>query len=214
METRLKVLKILLVLLIVVFVIVLIRTIFTQDKTEKTKINNELNSEQMLDIIKNARYALNKSKELIPNSITDESMINFASYYMQLLGEYTVEHTENEVIAKISDVQEVVKHIFDRDLNLSNVSYNVVENRIFVPLYPKSTDVQIYKFRSRTYIEEQDVYIAYIDCLEPYAYQYSEFIQGSMTEYSQDDVIRTLEFKYKIKDGRKILLAYNDVLHI
>lgn len=211
MENRVKILKILLVILIILFVIMLIRLNINSEKKEQKTINEELSTDKLIYLMKAATQTLNRSENLLDNSITDESMIKFATEY--LFGK-NITYTDKYIVANIVDVEEAVEYIFDRKINFSNVTYTVQSSSIYIPIYPISTDVKTYKFKYREYDENENTYISYIDCLESSFSQYSEIVDSSTTEYSDNNVIRTLVFKYKIKDGRKILLSYNDIMNV
>ena len=211
-----KILGIILVVLVIAFIITIIvmNININPEKQEKQQANNELSTDQMLMLLKCAQYHLNKSENLENNSITDEYMIVFATDYLSLLSEYNVIYNNDYQTVKLSDIEQMVKFIFDRDINYSNVSFKVDGDHIYIPIYPIGTDAEIYKFRKRGYNESQNTYTVYIDCLEVGPSQYSELIEGSVTEYNQDDVIKTMIFKYKENEGRRVLLAYNSIFNI
>lgn len=210
MKNTTNILGISLVILIIIFVIaVIIFCLNTKDK-EKEKANQELNAEQMVVLIKRAVSNLNSSETLSDNSITDEAMIRFALSYMQVLGEYSISYTDYDTVATTSlkDVEQTVEFIFGKQINYSNVTFQIDRGIISIPIFMGSTDTQIFKYRTKEYNDIQDTYVAYIDCLEPGRSNYSELKESSTTEYNQDAVNKTIIFKYREQQGRKILLSY------
>jgi len=213
MKNTTNILGIILVVLIIVFIITMIIININPEKNQKVQVNNKLTEDEMLMMLKYSQYHLTESDNLETNSITDESMIVFGLDYMNVVGGYNLIYTEEYIRAKVSDIESIVKHIFDREINYSNVTFEINGEYMIVPIYPTGTDATIYKFKSRKYNETQDTYTVYIDCLEVGSSMYSEIIEGSVTEYDDKYVIQTLLFKYKEQDGRKILLSYDSIIN-
>lgn len=212
MKNTTDILKIILIVLIIAFVITVVISIlnYNPEKKQKQEANNKLNTDQMLALLKYAQYHLVEFDNLTLNTLSDEYMILFALDYLQVTEGYNkFKATDESIIVKILDIEQAVKTVFNKEIDYSKVTFRVSGDEIFVPIYPIGTDAQIYKFRSREYNETQDVYTVYIDCLEVGTSKYSELIEGSVTEYNKNDVLRTMVFKYTEKEGRRILLAYN-----
>lgn len=212
MKNTTNILGIILIVLIVVFVITIAIVILNHNPEEKQKqqANNKLNTDQMLALLKYAQYHLTPFDNLTSNTLSDEYMILFALDYIQVTeGHSKFSTTDDSIIANISDIEQAVKTIFNKEIDYSKVTFELSGESIFIPIYPIGTDAQIYKFRTREYNDTQDIYTVYIDCLEVGTSKYSELIEGSVTEYNKNDVLRTLVFKYTENEERRILLAYN-----
>ncbi len=199
--------------LIIAFVILVIIMIVTSnpETREKTKVNNELKTEQMLVLLKCAQFHLDKSVNLEINSITDDNMIRFATDYLNLLNNQTNTEIESAQKVKRADLENMVRHIFDKTINYSNVTLEIDDEYVSVPATLVGTDAEIYKFKKREYDESQNVYTVYIDCLEIGPSQFSEIFEGEVTEYNPNDVIKTMIFKYMEKEDRRVLLSYNSI---
>lgn len=212
MKNTTNILKIILIVAILIFVILILVEVLTYDpaKQEKKEVNNKLNTDQMLALLKYAQYHLVDFDNLSSNILSEDNMIVFALDYIQVVEGYkNVYNTGEYIEVETSAIEQTVKNIFNKDIDYSKVTFNVSGEKVFVPIYPIGTDAQIYKFRSREYNETQELYTVYIDCLEIGPSKYSELIEGSVTEYSKDDVIKTMKFIYKEIDGRRVLLAYD-----
>lgn len=205
-----KVLGIMLIIAIICFIIALIVLILNTKQNEKEQANQQLNAEHMIILMKHAVYNLNSSEDLSNNSITDEAMIRFALSYMAVSDLDNVLYDEYGTIATVSveTIEQAVEHIFNRKINYSNVSFETSGNSIVIPVYPVSTDTQIFKHNSTVHNEVEDTYVAYIDCVEPGSANYSELKENSTIKYDESNVAKTLVFKYKEQEGRKILLSY------
>lgn len=214
MKNATNIFGILLVLAIIAFIVTMIIININPEERQKVQINNKLTEDEMLMLIKYAQHHITQSDNLQNNSITDESMIVFALDYMNVVGGYDITNTDEYIKAKRLDIEEVVKYIFDRSINYSNVTFEISGEYISVPVYPTGTDAQIYKFKSREYNDVDETYIASIDCLEVGSSMYSEIIEGNVTDYDEKYVIKTLLFKYKEIDGRRVLLAYDSIFNM
>ena len=176
-------------------------------------MNTELSTDKMIALLKYARPVLTHSDSLEIGSITDEDMITFAGYYISLDNNKNLNYFDEYKTANITDIEEAISYIFDEQVDYSKVSFKVENNIIYIPKCYISTDMQVYKFNKRVYDEKQQVYISYIDCLEMGPSRYTELSPDSVTEYDRDSVVNTLVFKYRIKDGRKVLLAFDSVIN-
>lgn len=205
---------ILLIISIIAFIVTIIIMNINPEQQQKVQANNKLTEDEMLTLIRYAQYHITESDSLESGSITDEAMIVFATDYMKAVGGYNITVSTDVTNAKIVDIESVVRYIFDRSINYSNVSFERNGEYMSVPMYPIGTDAQIYKFKSREYNETENIYTVSIDCLEVGTSKYSEIIEGSVTSYDERYVIETLVFKYKEIDGRKVLLAYNSVFNM
>lgn len=212
MKNTTDILKIILIVASIVFVILILVAVLTYDpvKQEKKEANNKLNTDQMLALLKYAQYHLEDFDNLSQNILSEDNMIVFALDYIQVVEGYNnISNTGEHIVVNVSAIEQAVKNIFNKDIDYTRITFNVSDGKVFVPIYPVGTDAQIYKFRSREYNEVQDLYTVYIDCLEIGPSKYSELIEGSVTEYNMDDVIKSMKFIYKEIDGRRVLLAYD-----
>lgn len=205
-----KIVYIITILLIGVICVLLI-------PSNKEKNNKELSEEQNISLIKKATQSLNMSDTLAIGSITNDSMIKFSVGYMELFNEYSEYFKYDEenflIIANIQKVEEMVQHIFNKQIDYSNVTYNKDKDNIYVPVEMTGGDAQIYKYRETLYDKETKTYIANIDCLEPSIGNYEQLSNYDKTNYSSTDVIGTIQIKYEEVKGNRILLAYNFVVN-
>lgn len=207
-----KILGIILIILAVLIIsVALIINLFTSpEQKEKQQANNKLNTDQMLALLKYAQYHLERFDE--NKFLSDEYMIVFALDYLGVTGENEgISSSDEYITVKRDSIEAAVRYIFNKEINYSNIPFRQTADSILVPIYPIGTDAQIYKFKSREYNEATNVYTVYIDCLEIGPSRYSEIIEGSVTEYDEEDVLRTLVFEYKEMDGRRVLVGYNVV---
>ena len=212
MNYKLKALFIILLglILIIIAIVMIIR-----QPNIKVKENRELNSEEMVSLLKYATYDLTRSETLEEGSITDDSMVLFAASYMQINSEYqyylTFDSEQNMVKVKKEKVEEVVYYIFNRTVNYSNISYKIEDDYIHIVLPYSGGDMQVYKYKSEEYDKSTDTYKVYIDVLETGANRLKKLTDPSIVDYETKDVLFTMIFKYKIVDGRKVLLAFNSI---
>ena len=187
-------------------------------KTEEQMISNNivLSEEATIELLKEARRCLTKSANLAENVFTDKDMVDFAFEYMGLVDSYAQHITYVEgnelAITDIRYISEVVEYVFGvKNIDFASLDYKVEQNKIYIPLDMQGGDMQIYKYKTTEYDEKNNTYIAYIDCIEVVGETISELMQATELEYSKDDIVCTLAFKYKIVSNRKVLLAYNAI---
>lgn len=212
MKNVTKILGITLVVLIIAFIVTLIITIISniQRKEEKQTVNSELASDQTAMLIKCAQYRLKKFNTLSGIKLADNNMVLFASDYIEVVDEQDkVQYIDVYRVVEKSELDSAVKKIFDKNINYSNLEYEIKDNKVYIPNYPRGTDAQIYKLKSKEYDKKQGVYTVYIDCLEINSNKFEEVKDSNLTEYSENDVIATMIFKYIEKEGRKVLVAYD-----
>ena len=203
--------KLLIALIISIVIFIVLVFMMILKPSEQVSSNKELNTTQIVALLKHTMRDLTVSPTLKDGSITTDDMIKFALSYMGVEGNYLISYTDNSAtaIANKQDIVDVVKHIFNKEIDFTNTQYKTTTSSIYIPLNRVGTDAQIYKLSSKEYDEVEGTYKAYIDVLEVSAGQFNEIVEESVTEYNKQDVIFTQVFKYKIVDGRKILLAYN-----
>lgn len=211
MENRTKLLGILLIILLIIFVILIIFNILNKETNEKKAYNKEIQKVDISELMRCARGTLNSSENLEINSITDESMVKFAVKYM---AGYNTKYHDNMIIVELKPLEETVQYIFDRKINFEKINFKHDNEYVYIPDYPISTDVQIYKFNRNEYDEKNDWYIIYIDCLEATPSRLQELDNYKVIDYTADEVISTLVFKYRVKEDRKILLSYKQIINI
>lgn len=182
---------------------------------EEVVINQTLSEEEIISLLKKVPFALNKSENLQEGSITEDSKVNFALNYMRIqdnYSSYVIDDEENEIAtANIDKLNEVVNYIFGQDLDFNKVNYEYNNNVIYVPLEYHGGDMQVYKFKSREYNEQENFYTVYIDCLETGYSRLTALTDATIVEYNENDVLFTYVFKYREINGRRILLAYNSI---
>lgn len=209
-----KYIKIIIVI-IILFVLSLIIS-FVIDRISINKVANKnktLETNQYIDLMKYTSYYLNSSENLEIGSITDEAKVGFSLAYVLVAdSEYEELYLDNDnYIAKIdiSKINEISEYIFDSIPNYNNVSYEVQNGYVSVPILPTLGDTQVYKFYKEEYSKEEDTYITYIDILETTVSEFSDIKKTDNIDYDRDYVISQLQFKYKILNDRKVLVSFN-----
>ena len=211
MNNTTKFLGITLIILIVGFIVTLIITIFSGEyqKEEKKEGNKELAGQQTSMLIKSTQYRLKKFNTLSGINLPDNNMVLFASDYIEIVeGQDKVKYTDLYRVVEKSELDSAVKYIFDKDINYSNLEYEINDNKVYIPNYPIGTDAQIYKLKNKEYDKKQGIYTVYIDCLEISSNKFEEISESNLTEYSEKDVIATIRLQYIEKEGRKVLVGY------
>lgn len=201
-----KIVKLFIILVIVICLILLIMFVVSNKKVNK---NEALNERQTIELFKRVRKTLLNSQGLEGNKFNDEVMVKFAFDYMVAADRYNINYDldNNVAVVSIKEVLNVVRYVFDKEINLANVKYRIDNNYIYIDLQEYSTDSKIYKFREQ--ISNSDsTYVIYIDCLEANGEMHSELSKDNVTKYDESNIIMTFAFKYKKVDGRNVLLAY------
>ena len=211
MINNVKITKILSVIFIIVLILLIVAVIYrlTSKNVEKVMSNKLLNEEQSMTLMKAAIANLpNFDNNTV--MISEDDMISFALNYMLVAENYdiVVDYESETAIAKVNDVRSVVKYIFDRDINYNNVTNIIEGENMEIPLREGSTDLEIYKLKSKEYDDNTGIYTATIDCIEPDIDNAVELKDPNTLEYSEQDIIGKAIFKYKEIDGRKVLLGY------
>ena len=213
MNSKIKKIFIILVGIILIFLGVIYLLISIP--SEKEKQNTTMSTEKMVNLLKYAPYDLTKSDTLTTGSITEDSMISFATDYMMVNGEFTsylnFDDDNNVTIVNKEKLEQVVFLLFNKKINYNNVSYNIDGLNIFVPNKINGGDMQVYKYNKEEYDTNSDTYLIYIDVLETGSNRLVKLTDPSVTDYDEAEVIYTMIFKYKIVDGRKIILAFNTI---
>lgn len=210
---NIKYIKIIIIIIILFFVSLIISSVITRVNVSKiVNKNKKLDENQTIDLMKYSSYYLNDSENLEYGSITDEAKVGFSmAYVMVLEHEYDMYFDYENYLVKIdvSKVNEISKYIFDTTPNYNNVSYRIENGYIYVPILPTLGDAQIYKYYMEEYNKEEDTYITYIDVLEANLSEFFEIKKTDNIDYDRDYVIAQLQFKYKIVNDRKVLVAFN-----
>lgn len=207
-----NVIGIILAICIVAFLLILVITIINYDpvKKEKQEINNTLSTDQMINLLKYANYHLRDFDVEQSTQLDEKYMVLFALDYIQVAKQNVkIEYTSEYRIVLKTAIDEAVKHIFDKSIDYSKLEFELKDDKVYVTNYPIGTDAQIYKFKTREYDEKAGIYTVYIDCLEASGSDFSEIIEGSVTEYEEKYVFSTMVFKYIEKENRRVLLAYS-----
>lgn len=218
MEKRARILGIILIILIIAFVVTIIMLNKKDPEVEqKIEVNKELSTDDAIMLLKKAVPELTSSDNIETSAITDEDIIRFSINYLQIVDRYSVNTSEGgmEASSSIADVDEVAQTVFNRNINWDSVSYVVKDNKVTIPVFMGSTDVQIFKLRQKEYDEINGYYTVYIDSLEPTSgTEMSELKEVTTTSYSKDNIIYTLIFRYKEVNGTKVLLSYKRINNI
>ena len=207
-----NIIGVLLAICIVAFLVTLVIIIINNDpaKKEKEEINNKLSTDQMINLLKYANYHLRDFNELKSIKMDEKYMVLFALDYIQVAKQdIKIEYTSEYRIVLKTAIDEAVKHIFDKSIDYSNLEFELKDDKVYVTNYPIGTDAQIYKFKTREYDETTGIYTVYIDCLEANGSDFSEIVEGSVTEYEEEYVFSTMVFKYLEKENRRVLVAYS-----
>ncbi len=205
-------------LLVVIGVLLIGATVLltgSKQPTEQKLVEAKLNEEQMQYLIKEMQKYLTPADNINSETTFEiDEMIKFAFSYTVYLDKNS-EFTEyNEVTEKgsadVNKIKENIELIFGvKNIDLSSSSYDVVDGKIKdIDLNTQGGDAVIYKFDQRTVNEATGVYITDIDCLE-YTNGNEQSTLLTKSEYSEEDVVYTLQIKYTVIDGRKILLGYS-----
>lgn len=204
---KVKFLKILLICLCILFVILLIRLIIKRDPVQQEKVekNETLSEDKISALMRYAASHLIGLKDEQTGNLNNEKMVMFAKDYMAVAEEYEIISTEEYTIVDCSELEQVVKYIFNKDIDYTKVSFEIKQNQMYVPYYPAATDVVIYKFGREEYDQTNDIYTVYIDSIQNTPSNYYEMVDSTTTEYS---IEYTLIFKYRIVDGRKVLVDF------
>lgn len=213
MNINMKYIKIIIVIIILFVLSLIISFVITKLNVSKIANKNKiLDTNQILDLMKYSSYYLKTSENLEYGSITDESKVGFSyAYVITTEPEYDIYIDYENYLAKIdvSKVNEISNYIFDNTPNYNNVSYEVEDGYVYVPILPTLGDAKVYKYYKEEYNKQEDTYITYIDVLESTVSELSEIKKTDNIDYDRDYVVSQLQFKYKIVNDRKVLVAFN-----
>lgn len=201
---------------LIILVGTIVMNIIPSSEEQIIEKNVELREEQMINLLKSAQKNLKCSASLQSNHFSDDEMVKFAISYMEIANKYTSSLTYDEsnetIIVDITHLPEMIEYIFGvKVTDFSDLGYKLENNKLYVRSNFQGGDAQIYKYKETQYDEQQDVYVAYIDCLEVNGAMYQEVLKSEYIEYDMASVIGTMVFKYRVVGNRKILLAYNCV---
>ncbi len=205
-----------LLLVVVGVVMIAVTVLFTgnNQNTEQKLVEAKLNEEQMQFLIKEMQKYLTASDNINQDSTFElDEMIRFAfSYtlYLDTNNEYSSynELTEMGTI-EVNKLKENINLIFGvANANVKDAGYEIIDGKIDIELNPQGGDATIYKFKQRNLNNATGVCITDIDCLEASSPNESSSLLNK-SEYNSDDVVYTLQIKYKVVDERKILLGYS-----
>lgn len=213
MNINMKYIKIIIVIIILFVLSLIISFVITKLNVSKIANKNEILDETgILDLMKYSSYYLNTSENLEYESITDDAKVGFSMAYVIVLEpEYDIFFDYENYLAKIdvSKVNEISNYIFNSTPNYNNVSYEVEDGYVYVPILPTLGDAKVYKYYKEEYNKQEDTYITYIDVLESTVSELSEIKKTDNIDYDRDYVVSQLQFKYKIVNDRKVLVAFN-----
>ena len=198
----------------IIFILLVLCLVLFMGKPEeiyKEKVNNELKEEQILTLIKYSTIDLIDYNNMGSNIITTDQMVKFSLSYIIVIEEDNVDYENGGDFAKVRKklVEEKVEYLFGKQLDYSNLTYDTDNEYIYIPRNMTGGDAQIYKYRTKIYNEQEGTYTVYIDVLEAGPSRYSKLEKSDVTEYSKEDVLSTIVFKYKQEQDRKVLLSYN-----
>jgi len=201
------------IILIIVAIVILIYFIVVNFKPiENYDENYQLNSEELVSLFKRVPHDLNTSSNLEINSISEISMIKFAVSYMMVSEEYVkyITYIENEYGSVVAidkkHISSIIEYIFGKsNINFNEIDLDIRGDIVYIPTNLQGGDSDMYRYKKTEYIQEEDTYVAYIECLPSEGTLNLE----QLPNYSEEYVMMTMIFKYKLVEGRRILLAYN-----
>lgn len=182
--------------------------------TEQKLVEAKLNEEQLQFLIKEMSKYLTPSNNINLNTtFSVKEMIRFAFSYTSYLDTDNVyvsidEETQMGIIDAFKLIENINLIFGVPNVDLTVGGFKISENKVYVPLNLQGGDATIYKFKQRNVNNTTGIYITDIDCLEPTSPEDASSLLNK-TEYDKDEVIYTLQIKYKYVDGRKVLLAYS-----
>ena len=207
-----KTIKIIVIIIIAVVITIIATKNLFKDKQEV--VNEKINIADISTLLKSARMYLTRSENLVVDSITDESKLQFCAMYLSegKMEHGNIEYLESQELMgiEIQDANNAAKEIFGEEINFSNVKFEIANDMVYVPIFYGGGDMQIYKYNRTEEDEVTGVKTAYIDCLEANNIRDLENLTDTSTiEYDESDVVYQLVFKYEEVKGKKILLAFN-----
>lgn len=205
-----------LLLVVVGVVLIGVTVLFMTPKsnTEQKLVEAKLNEEQMQYLIKEMQKYLTASDNINSDTTFElDEMIKFAySYtvYLDTNNEYaSYDELTDKGTIDANKLKENINLIFGiANVNIKDAGYEIVDGKVEIDLNSQGGDAAIYKFKQRNLNNATGVCITDIDCLE-YASPNDKSSLLNKTEYNAEDVIYTLQIKYREVDGRKVLLAYS-----
>lgn len=214
-----KLIGIILAVIGIFFIIIGVIKMVPKKQTEVDIINAQLNDEQLQFLIKEMQKYLLPSEDINSNTkFTLDEMLKFTfSYVAYLDSEGTktqIDEIKNIGIADFWEIKTNITHLFGVEIvDLNDSGYEIKDGKIYIPLNLQGGDAQIYKYKNTTYNKTTKEYIAEIACLEITSPDdVSTLLETS--EYNEEDVIYTLNIKYKVVGDRKVLLAYSEESNI
>lgn len=203
--------KYLIILGIGILIILLIYVCIPNTKQEMSNINKQVSTGNIMSLLKDCVDCLNSSPTLEENSFTEEAMVKFAKSYLQRQSKSNMEYTMDPdfAIADISLIKDTVKYIFDREIDMSKLTYEIKDGKIYIPTVLTGGDAYIFKYKSKEYNKETDTYVIHIDCLNANGERMDELFKDSTVTYDISEIMFTMQIKYRIKDDRYVFLAYN-----
>lgn len=182
--------------------------------TKNIEINRKLNKLEQKNLFKNAVKYLDISNDLRSGSIKQESMVKFALSYMETIAEYsekiTYDEDNNLAIANAAIIIEIVNDIFDVQLaDVETLGFKLSNGNIYITINPQGGDAKLYSYDRTEYNAKDNTYIAYVNILTALGSDSMEQLEDPLSSYSKENMEGTMMFKYKLKDDRKILLAFN-----
>ncbi len=204
-------------LLVVVGVVLIGVTVLFMNPTQGTEqklVEAKLNEEQMQYLIKEMQKYLTASDNINSDTTFElDEMIKFAYSYTVYLDTNNEYASYNELTEKgtinANKLKENINLIFGiANANIKDAGYEIIDGKVEIDLNSQGGDAAIYKFKQRNLNNATGVCITDIDCLE-YTSPNDKSSLLNKTEYNAEDVIYTLQIKYREVDGRKVLLAYS-----
>jgi len=198
----------------VICIIMGIISIIPKKQPEINHIDVALNDKQLQFLIKEMQKYLSPAEDINKaEPFTEQEMIQFAFSYIAYLdstgSKTSIDENTSIGIASVQDIKTNVTHLFGVDnIDMNKVEYEVKDEKIYIPLNLQGGDAQIYKYKKTTYNDSTKEYIAEIACLDISSPDDKSTLLET-SEFNEENVICTLSIKYKVVDGRKVLLAYS-----
>lgn len=185
---------------------------------EKTQINSKLADShlfQLLISVKSNYDENTKSVVLSNGKFTDSQMAQFSFYYAMAKETNTFRNNSTYIDDKESIsgyyevdknyIQSINKKIFDKEINLNNISDIVKNDNIILH---SVTGLGIYYFKAdKLYLNEKtQIYTLYVDSLN----NNESNSDMSIASYSKSDVKDTYTLQYKIVNGEYMITSLTE----
>lgn len=202
----------------IIIIIIVIVKLLPKKQSYVEYINTELNSEQLQTLIRQMTIYLSESEDI--NNTKDfsvDEMLSFVFSYAEYFdkdNKITLIDEENSIgIISVEEIIKNVNYIFGINIDINRSTYKVEGGKVYIPLNHQGGDAEIYRYIKTERIANTEQYIAEIACLVPESPKdFTDTIYSST--FDEENVIYTMKIKYKILEGRKVLLGYSIIPNI